>query len=61
MAKSPVTFLEETRNELKQVSWPTQAEVVRLTMLILVISIIVGLFIGGIDFLLTQLTQLVLK
>lgn len=58
---SPLTFLKEVRDELKQVIWPTQKEVIRLTLTVITISLIVGLFIGGADFVFTKAIELVIK
>lgn len=58
---SPVTFLVQTQDELKKVTWPTQKEVVRLTAAVVLVSLIVGLYIGGIDYVLTQLTSYLIK
>ncbi len=58
---TPLSFLKETRDELKKVIWPTQSEVIRLTAVVIVISLIVGLFIGGFDFGLTKGIELLLK
>ena len=60
MAASPVIFLKEVQEELKKVVWPTREEVVRLTFVVIAVSLIVGLFLGGIDFILTKLTQVLL-
>lgn len=38
--------------ELKKVSWPTKEETLRLTVVVVAISLIIGLYIGIIDFLL---------
>lgn len=61
MATSPVAFLKETREELKKVTWPTQQEVVRLTSVVIAVSLIVGLFIGAFDFLFTKIMEIILK
>ncbi len=61
MAATPVIFLKEVQEELKKVVWPTRDEVVRLTFVVILISLIVGLFLGGIDFILTKLTQVLIK
>lgn len=61
MATSPVTFLKETQDELKKVTWPTQQEVIRLTLLVIVLSLGVGLFIGGLDFLFAKIMQFLIK
>ncbi len=58
---TPVKFLQETKEELKQVTWPKQEEVIRLTVVILLISALVGFFIGGFDVLLTKILEIVLK
>jgi preprotein translocase subunit SecE len=58
---SPVKFLQETYSELKQVVWPTRAEVIRLTLIVITISVIVGVYLGGVDFILVKLTEQILK
>jgi len=58
---SPITYLRETRDELKQVTWPTKDTVTRLTLVVLLISVIVGVYIGVIDFALTSLTETIIK
>jgi preprotein translocase subunit SecE len=58
---TPVKFLRETYDELKQVKWPTRNEVVRLTTVVIFISVVVGLYIGGLDYALTQLLNIVIK
>jgi preprotein translocase subunit SecE len=55
-----ITFLKEVREELSKVVWPSQAEVVRLTVVVILVSVIVGLYLGAIDFLLTKFTEVVL-
>ncbi|MBI2074648.1 MAG: preprotein translocase subunit SecE [Candidatus Levybacteria bacterium] len=58
---TPLTFLKETREELKKVTWPSQAEVIRLTIVIILVSLIVGFFIGGIDFLFAKIMEILVK
>jgi preprotein translocase SecE subunit len=40
--------------ELKKVSWPTKKETIRLTAVVIIISLIIGLYIGIIDVLLAK-------
>lgn len=54
---SPVTFLKETHEELKKVTWPTRSDVIRLTGIVIFISFIVGLYIGGLDYLFTTILE----
>ena len=58
---TPIIFLKEVQEELKKVVWPTREEVIRLTFVVIAVSLIVGLFLGGIDFILTKLTQILIK
>ena len=58
---SPIAYLNETYDELKKVVWPTRAEVIRLTSVVIIISVAVGVYIGGLDFLFTKLMSTILK
>jgi preprotein translocase subunit SecE len=61
MATTPVSFLRETKDELKKVVWPSRQEVIRLTTVVIIVSVLVGLFIGGIDFILTKALSVIVK
>jgi preprotein translocase SecE subunit len=54
-------FLVEVRSELKKVVWPTRDEATKLTALVVAISVIVGFFLGGVDFAFTKLFELLVK
>ncbi len=56
-----LTFFKEVKDELKKVIWPTKKDTIGLTSVVLIASVIVGLFIGGIDFLFTKIFSLILK
>ncbi|MBI2034121.1 MAG: preprotein translocase subunit SecE [Candidatus Levybacteria bacterium] len=58
---TPLAFLKETRDELRKVVWPTRSEVIRLTFIVITISIVVGFYIGGLDYILTKITEVILK
>lgn len=47
--------------ELKKVSWPTRAETIRLTTIVIGVSLIIGLYIGIIDILLAKGLEFVTK
>lgn len=57
----PVQFMREVVSELKKVTWPTRDETVKLTVVVIAISAIVGLFIGGLDIVMVKLTGIVFK
>lgn len=46
---SPVQFVREVIAELKKVTWPTKAEVIKLTAVVIALSVIVGAYIGILD------------
>lgn len=58
---TPISFLQQVLDELRKVTWPTRQEVIRLTATVILISLIVGVFIGGLDFIFTSLLQVVVK
>ncbi len=57
----PVVFLKEVRGELSKVVWPTREEVVKLTIIVVAVSLAIGLYIGGLDFIFTKFTDLLVK
>ncbi len=58
---TPLKFLFETKDELQKVTWPTRAEVTRLTIVVILFSAIVGFYIGGIDLIFTKILETILK
>lgn len=57
----PVVFIKEVKAELTKVIWPTRKEVVKLTIIVLVVSVAIGLYIGGLDLVFTKFTDLLVK
>lgn len=57
---TPITFLKQTYDELQKVKWPTRNEIIRLTVVVLFISFAIGVYIGGIDFILTKIMSALL-
>jgi preprotein translocase subunit SecE len=45
-------FLASVRDELRKVTWPTRPELIKATRMIIVLSIVLGLTIGLLDWLL---------
>ncbi len=58
---NPIKYLSEVRSELAQVVWPKFSEVGRLTILVVLISVIVGLYLGGLDAAFTKLIALIIS
>lgn len=47
--------------ELKKVTWPSRQETIKLTTIVIVISLLIGAYIGIIDVLLTRLLEMFTK
>lgn len=58
---SPIQFLSEVKTELKKVKWPTKEEVIKMTSIVILVSIAVGLFITSLDFIFTKLIGIIIK
>lgn len=50
-------FIRETRSELRKVTWPTREQTIRLTGIVIAFSFVVGLLMGGVDFIFSSLIQ----
>lgn len=46
------SFIQDAVTELKTVQWPTREETIKLTAYVIVVSLIVGIIITGIDYVL---------
>ena len=56
-----VTMFDGLLSELKKVSWPTRKETIRLTVIVLLISLIIGAYVGIIDILLAKVLEILTK
>ena len=50
-------FIGEVRAELKRVTWPSKAEVYATTVVVILTSLVFGLYLFGIDLLLNSAVQ----
>ena len=55
------TFLKEVRSELEKVTWPPSSDVVRLTIVVIGISVIAGTYLGAADYAFTSLLGLLIS
>lgn len=63
MAKSMLKtqFTDGIVEELKKVTWPTREQTIRLTTIVIGISLIIGVYVGIIDVLLTKGLEVLAK
>lgn len=52
-----VSYIRETRAELRKVVWPTREEATNLTIIVVSTIIAMSVFFGTIDYLLSQLVR----
>lgn len=56
-----INFLKEVREELDKVVWPTREQTLRYTILVIMVAVAVGLFLGGLDYILTILQSFIIE
>lgn len=54
-------FLKEVKVELKKVSWPSRKEAIASTLVVVVVTMSVGAFVGLTDFIFNKLFEIILK
>ena len=48
---SPGKYLSEVSEEVKKVTWPSRKQTIDMTVLVVGVSLIIGIYIGALDFL----------
>lgn len=61
LIRTILDFLTSVKIELQKVVWPTPHATFKLTLIVILVTLSVGFFIGGVDFLLTKLLSLVVN
>ena len=61
LIQKPVNFLKEVRAELGKVAWSTRQELIDSTIVVIVVTAIMTLFIGIIDLFLSKLLTVIFK
>ena len=56
-----IGYIKEVRLELEKVIWPKRKDVIRLTLIVFLISGIIGAYIGIIDYAFTKLLELIIS
>ncbi|MEX0896210.1 MAG: preprotein translocase subunit SecE [Patescibacteria group bacterium] len=59
---SPVKYFSEVTQELRQVTWPSRDQTIEMTILVIGVSLVIGAYLGGIDYIFNAiLTQTLLQ
>lgn len=57
MLQRIASFLQESKQELKRVNWPTMPETIRMTSIVIGISLGISAFLGILDFIFSAILQ----
>jgi len=54
-------YFIDTRGELRKVTWPTRKQATKLTLIVLAVTLVMALFLGGVDWVFANLIALILS
>lgn len=55
-----INYVREVREELSKVEWPKRREVIKLTATVVIITLIIGAYVGALDYIFAKALELVL-
>lgn len=56
-----LSFIKEVRGEFTNIVWPTRREAIRLSLIVVLVSVAIGAFVGALDFGFTNIMNVLLK
>lgn len=63
--KNPIrpllNYIAASKAELQKVTWPTQKDVIRYSVMVVLVAVVMAVFFAGIDFALTKATDFILQ
>lgn len=54
-------FVQEVLAEFRKVSWPSRQELVNSTTVVVVVTLVLAFFLGGVDIVLARIVETVLR
>ena len=54
-------FVQEVLAEFRKVSWPSRAELVSSTAVVIVVTVVLAFFLGGVDIVLARVVERILR
>jgi preprotein translocase subunit SecE len=61
MRERVLDFFREVRGEFQRISWPSRAEIIGLTTLVIIIVIVLSIYVGMWDFIFQRVIALLLQ
>jgi preprotein translocase subunit SecE len=56
-----IDYIKDTRSELKHVNWPTRAQAIGYTIVVIVFSAIIAMLLGAFDFIFSGILQKIIS
>jgi len=53
-----VSYLKQVKTEAKKVNWPTKKDTIRYSLLVIGISLVVAVFLGGLDLIFKEVLRI---
>ncbi len=50
MIRKIINFIAESKSELMKVNWPTKQQTLNYTLIVIVVSLVVAFYLGGLDY-----------
>ncbi|MBI4635131.1 MAG: preprotein translocase subunit SecE [Candidatus Rokubacteria bacterium] len=54
-------FVQEVLVEFRKVTWPSQQELINATAVVLVVTVVLAFFLGGVDIALARIVERILR
>ena len=61
MANKAANFLRAVKGEIRKITWPNRSEIVKSTVIVLIVIVLFGLMIGGADIGIFQILRFFLR
>lgn len=58
---NPIKYFTQVKQELHKVTWPSREHTVQMTSIVIIVSLITGVYLGGLDFAFTRLMSLLIR
>mgnify|MGYP003288963833 CR=1 FL=1 len=60
MKTSPAQFVRQVKQEVSKITWPTKAETMQGSIIVIVMSVLIALFLFVVDMIFAKIIQVVL-
>lgn len=58
---NPIKYFTQVNQELQKVTWPSREQTIQMTAIVILVSLITGVYLGGLDFIFTRLMGYIIR